>query len=236
MGLFDDQIDEDANKDYLAELVGEGKKFKSVEDLAKGKAESDRFIVTLTRELEEARTEIQKRTGLEELKTAILNREQTNGNPNGGQPTVEQEKPVVDANSIEELVLKKLDERDATKSRASNEALVTETLTNIWGDNAQNELRRVSNDVGMSISELKELGQRNPKALFKLIGVGNQPQTPNGGTVPRSSIHVETTNGSERNYSYYQKLKTSDPKTYFDKRTQIQMNKDALRLKDRFYS
>jgi len=234
LGLFDDHNEaDDATKDFLAELVGEDKKFKSVEDLARGKAESDRFITQLQNELAEARTEVQKRIALEELKTAILERETNGGQPNG-QP-IEDKPASVDANSIEELVSKKLADLETTKTKTANEAVVTETLNQLWGDNAATELKRVAADVGMSVKELGELGQRNPKALFKLIGVGNQP-VPNGGSVPRSSIHVDNSVNGERNKKYYDKLKATDPRSYWDKKTQVAMMKDAMRLKESFYN
>lgn len=232
--LFDDQTNDD-NVNHLAELVGDGKKFRTVEDLAKGKAESDRFIATLQAQLDEARTEVQKRIALEELKTAILERD--NNNPQHTPPgQSDTSKTQVDADSIEELVNKKLTEAEATKVKNANEATVANTLTNVWGDNARAELAKAGAAIGMSLKELQELGQRNPQALFKLIGVGNQPVA-NGGVVPRSSERTGNDNlNGERTKAYYDKLKTSDPKAYWDKRTQIQMNKDAMRLKERFFN
>lgn len=230
--LFADH-NEDDNVNHLELLVGEGKKFRTVEDLAKGKAESDRYIATLTAQLDEARTEVQKRIALEELKTAILERD-NNNNPNPpGQPV---EKQVVDADSIEELVRKHLEAAETNKTKTANEVIVAGTLTKTWGANARAELLKASKDVGLSIKELEDLGQRNPQALFKLLGIGNQ-STPNGGNVPRSSERIGELNPSgERTKTYYDKLKASDPKAYWDKRTQVQMNKDAMRLKERFYS
>lgn len=232
--LFDDQTNDD-NVNHLEALVGEGKKFRTVEDLAKGKAESDRYIAQLTSQLDEARTEVQKRIALEELKTAILERDNNNQQQTPpGQPDTS--KTVVDADSIEELVNKKLTEAEANKIRATNEQTVADTLTNVWGDNAKAELVKAGAAIGMSLKELQDLGQRNPQALFKLIGVGNQPVA-NGGVVPRSSERVGNDNlNGERTKAYYDKLKASDPKAYWDKKTQVQMNKDAMRLKERFFS
>jgi hypothetical protein len=230
--LFEDHTEND-NVDHLAELVGEGKKFRTVEDLAKGKAESDRYIAQLTAQLDEARTEVQKRIALEELKTAILERD-NNNNPNP--PTPVDTNKVVDADSIEKLIKEHLASSEAEKTKATNEALVSETLTNVWGDNARAELAKAAKELGYTVSKLGEMGRENPKALFKLLGIGNQPVA-NGGSVPRSSERIGNDNPSgERNKAYYDKLKASDPKAYWDKKTQIQLNKDAMRLKERFFS
>lgn len=224
----------DDNVDHLAELVGDGKKFKTVADLAKGKAESDRYIATLTAQLDEARGEVNKRIALEELKTAILERDNNGNPPPAGTPPAE--KNTVSADDLDELINKRLNEDKANTAKAANEAKVTEKLTSTWGANANAELAKAAQSVGMSLSELRDLGQRNPQALFKLIGVDGTSVQPNGGTTPRSSFAPNSDISGEKNKAYYDKLKVSDPKAYWDKRTQIQMNKDAMRLKERFYS
>src|SRR5882762_1576622 len=47
----------DSNKAYLEQLVGEGKKFKTAEDLARGKAESDSFIEIMKARMDELRAD-----------------------------------------------------------------------------------------------------------------------------------------------------------------------------------
>ena len=51
----------DTNPSPLAELVGDGKKFQTVEDLAKGKQESDAFIVKLQDENAQAIAALEQR-------------------------------------------------------------------------------------------------------------------------------------------------------------------------------
>lgn len=65
--LFDTVSDDeivtlDDSVDYVAELVGEGKKFREIKDLAKGKVESDRYIEVLTKKLDDAVKELNTRT------------------------------------------------------------------------------------------------------------------------------------------------------------------------------
>jgi hypothetical protein len=61
----------DENKNYLSELVGEGKKFKTVEDLAKSKIHADATIDVMTRRLDEL-TEDYKKTRQENVTKAKL--------------------------------------------------------------------------------------------------------------------------------------------------------------------
>jgi len=48
------------NENYVNQLVGEGKKFKDLEALAKGKLEADRHIGEITKTLDELRAELAK--------------------------------------------------------------------------------------------------------------------------------------------------------------------------------
>ena len=48
------------NDSFVTQLVGEGKKFKDYEALAKGKLEADRHIGEITKTLDELRAELAK--------------------------------------------------------------------------------------------------------------------------------------------------------------------------------
>ena len=76
--LFNDPVEDvanlpvvDPNKNYLEELVGEGKKFKDPVALARSKVESDRHIAKLESELKAIRTDMNSRLSLEDLVTKL---------------------------------------------------------------------------------------------------------------------------------------------------------------------
>jgi len=58
--VFSTQTGDQTSKTSLEELVGEGKKFKTVEDLAKGKLEADSFIAQLEGELKGVKGDLTK--------------------------------------------------------------------------------------------------------------------------------------------------------------------------------
>src|SRR2546426_10450626 len=78
----------DPNKDYLAELVGDGKKFKTSQDLARGKFEADQYIEVLKRRQDEMRADYLKiseesktRATLDDLVKRLENRSASNDEP-----------------------------------------------------------------------------------------------------------------------------------------------------------
>src|SRR5678815_2601198 len=113
----------DPNKDYLTELVGEGKKFKSPQELARGKYEADQYVRTLERQKDELRSDYLKlkdeqaaRAKLEDLIDQWSNKQQSssdNTQANEQQTT----KPVIDSKEIESLVSSKIQEHELTKKQ-----------------------------------------------------------------------------------------------------------------------
>src|SRR5574343_1896243 len=111
-------FDENTNVDVITanDLVGEDKKFKTVDDLARGKAEADRVIQARERELAELREELAKRTGLEEVLERL--KTQNNQTPPDNSGSTTEHKPAAVALSdedlerrIEELTAKKTEEQ-----------------------------------------------------------------------------------------------------------------------------
>ena len=68
---------------YLAELVGEGKKFKTVDDLAKGKWNSDSMIETLKAEIATLKAQANSGANVDTLLAEIR---KINGNKEGTDP------------------------------------------------------------------------------------------------------------------------------------------------------
>src|SRR5712672_125043 len=94
----------DPTKEYLQELVGDGKKFKSPEDLARGKYEADSYIKILERRLDEMRDDYKKVRG--EADTAkrlddLIN--QLSKSPSETPPAKEERQPSFDPKQLDSL-------------------------------------------------------------------------------------------------------------------------------------
>src|SRR5687767_13359404 len=104
-----DQGQEQEPSNYLEALVGEGKKFKDLEALARGKWESDRMITHKNREFDQLREdylkkdeELKTRARLEELVDRLSNPPQSNRE----EPNADDNKP--DLNKVFEDFKKNL--------------------------------------------------------------------------------------------------------------------------------
>lgn len=230
----------DPNKNYIEELVGDDKKFKTVDDLAKGKFEADQFIERLTKEMNDLRQELNTRLTLEEY----LNKIQ--GGPGGEQhkdddppnePKGGDGSPGLKPEDIQRLIDERVSKREQERVQESNLKLVKDTLVSQFGPQYSSKLEEIGNNLGMSKEDITDMARLRPKALLALVGAApgaSQQQTlftPPAGTntasQPRGSV--------ERTKSYYDKMKASDPKGYWNPKIQNQMHQDALRLGEKFF-
>ena len=245
MSIFQTAPDQNAvGQSTLNDLVGEGKKFKTPDDLAKAKLESDRFIEKLQNEQRELREELNKRLTTEEA----LRRAQEAGipvepraqpDPAPGQPRPVQQPDY--ASEVEKILAK----REKESSLRSNIETVTARMTELYGtvDKAAEVINNRSRELGMPVETLRSMASENPKAFLALLGVQDKPQgspqTSSWGNVKNPTAMKNTagsTTISPGTYKYYEEIRKSDPAAYFSPRVQLQMDKDAREKGEKFYS
>lgn len=158
------------------EFIGEGKKYKSVEDALKSVPHAQEHIKTLEQQLAELRAkdaenmaELQRRRTAEELLT-----EMNKGKQNDVvTPTGVEADPEVLSQLVERVLEKK-----QTESVAKNNAQsVVTKLKEVYGDKAREAYISLASSNGMSIEFLDKLAMTSPNALLKLAGVGNVKQS-----------------------------------------------------------
>lgn len=243
MTLFNDQtnLTIDDNKDYLSELVGEGKKFKDAADLAKGKAMADAFIEQLKTEQAELRKdylalreEAQARPAVQELLDQLkdLKMQQTSN-----------ELPLVnDATTpasmkpeeIESLVSKKLQEIELTRKQEENLRSVEAKLKERFGENYTTVLKNQSSTLGLSEDFVTDLAKNHPTVFMKTFGLDQAPITSNYQAPPRSTQNFAPSGAPKRDWAYYEKLRKEKPGDYWNPKTQLQMLDDKASLGDAF--
>lgn len=234
-----DQIDE--TKNYLIELVGEGKKFKTAEELAKGKVYADQTIDVMKKRLDEL-TEDYKRTREENITKAKLEElydkittaqlassENTRANQDNNQPPVA-------LKDIETLVSTKIAQAKVAEKENENLNTVKAKLIEQFGPNYQTTINSQIATLGLSSEDFHALAKKSPLALFKTLGMDVAKQE--GFQAPaRSSQRNDNfapTGAPKRTWAYYQDLKRKDPMLYYDRNTAVQMSKDAVELGEAF--
>lgn len=231
MALFD-QEDPKEPLNYLEELVGEGKKFKTVEDLAKGKYEADRTIEQRNREFDELRADAMQWRADSVAKARFdeyvetQKRNQSNNNEPAITPAANVEQPSFDPNKIDELLETKLSQMKAREREEANLDRVDSLLQERFGDSAKTVLRDKMKSLNLSQDDLKYLAKKSPEAVMNALGLNSQQesyQAPLKGSVRSDSFKPETT---LRDAVYWEKMRNTNSKEYFSQKNSV------LRLKD----
>ena len=181
--------------DALAELVGEGKKYATVEDLAKGAVNAQRHIGTLEQETATLREQSSSSKSIEDVLAAIKGTQE----PAAQQPaaTDQTQQPASSDVSIADQIAAAFTVRDnqvVANTETQNRSTVVKDLGALYGADAEMLYSKVGNDLGIN---LDELAGKSPAAVMKLIAdarpapqvnhsqalpMGQQPQQqPQGG-------------------------------------------------------
>lgn len=226
----DDNTQED--RDFVADLVGEGKKYKDLNALAKAKIFADEHIKRLEAEAEERAKELDKRLVVEEMMAEIkamakAPAQNTNPEPKATSTTDEQ----VSKDDIAKLVTSELMKLTEKQKQEQNLKQVADELTKVWGTDYSSALLRRSKELELTPEFMNQLASVNPKAFLRMV-VEPVTQLPN--YTPPKGIRSDTKLTGEKNYKYYQKIRKENPRLYAS--LQMEMFKQAEKLGDSFYN
>lgn len=224
---------------YVTQLVGEGKKFKDLEALAKGKLEADRHIEEITKTLNDLREEVKKEEYSKKLLEELQNKgtgtgtgTSATGNNAGNSATGN---TTQDASNIEALVEQLMTKKERERTLEQNIAVANEAVLSQYGDKAAEVVKEKAATLGMSVERLKEIAAESPTAFLQLIGAKANVKV-DSVTTP-SSIRSETLSqtNSDRTFEYYQKMRKENKSLYYSPKVQRMLMDDRLRLGEKFY-
>ncbi len=227
------------NESAYEVLVGDGKKFKDNEALARAKLESDSFIEQLKRELAGTRQELATRVNMEDFLRQMEEEKKARSEP--VTHTSDQVATTVTPISDEHIIAKVnavLNQTQQESEAQRNVQYVREELIRTYGTNYEAKVLTKAQELGVTKEWLQDIAQRTPKAFLELVGV-NAPQArpdPNVAVPPRSS-HVPSSHQSGvKNKAYYDKMKRDNPVLYWSADVQLEEYKAAMKLGEAFYN
>lgn len=175
----------------LAELVGDGKKYKSVDDALKSVPHAQKHIQTLEEENARIKAELETRRSTEELLADIRS-----GITVGEKP--QSTTPQITSDTVEQTVAKLLAQREAQSKAQNNVAKVITTFEQTFGDKvkAQEMYTKVASESGLSIQELNRLSATSPDAVLKLAGLTSKQPAPVGKV--HSTVNTDFANNGQQ--------------------------------------
>lgn len=146
----------------VAELVGQGKKYATVEEALKSVPHAQNHIKTLTEELQAAKAELEKRRTAEQLLDEIKS---------GIKPVEQPSTSPISPDSVAQMVQAVLTQKQQQEVSTKNLELVTGTFSAKFGEKAEEVYISLAKENGMSVEHLNMLSKEAPAAVLKLAGL-----------------------------------------------------------------
>lgn len=198
------------------DMVGEGKRYATVEELAKGKQEADAFIEQLKSETAGLREDLSKRPTMEDIQDIVKSyaseQESTNSNVSG--------------EDIQKLVQTELQASKVADKQADNVKQASDKMFELYGDKAKEVVQQKANELGVAVEYLEQMAAANPKIFYATMGVQDNPnnQGSDGGNHQPEGHNAEQfqkkTEQQTGTWSYYRQLRKENPKNYWSPKVQ----------------
>lgn len=226
--------------DPVSILVGEGRKYKSNEDLAKGYIEADDFIEKLKAENAKLRAEFAREKTRAETLDKLVTRsdERQEYRPDQRMPQGEAQ---LSAEQIALIVRQEITGRETERTRQENLVKAEALLRKTFGERANeiyktratsDELHKVYTELAsVSPDEFLKLFQNaSPQTVAPQVDVGGSHNTGAIGD-PNNSGRVMDPGTKE----YYEALRKKDRSKYYSQAVQLQMTRAAEADPDKFF-
>jgi len=149
------------------DVIGEGKKYKNVDDALRSVPHAQEHIKTLETEMAELKEELAKRKTTEELLDEVKS---------GFQPSPTTEASEINQDRIMELVNQGIQQRDKAAKAQANADQVAAKFTSQYGDKAQDAYNQLAKEAGLTTEQLNNLAATSPNVVLKLSGLEKTPQ------------------------------------------------------------
>lgn len=227
---------------FVAKLVeAKGENWKDPEVLAKGKLEADNYITELEQQLSQMREDMSKQDYAKALLDQLQNKAADPTTANTVMPNNNNTGGTMEGNTslspseddLKSLVEQTLTQRERDNTVKQNLALVDQELEKSYGTEARATIEKKSKELGISIERMQEIASESPTAFFSLIGEPKKSFSP----MVQGSVRTEGVNmqaSTERDWSYYQKLRRENKNLYYTPKIQQQLMDDKIRLGEKF--
>lgn len=226
-------VNEDADNtemtsDELENLVGEGKKYATVEDALKSLPHKEQHISRIEQENADLRKKL-----AEELAKV----KDTLDELRGQRDEPKDKKSELDPDALAKLIDSRLTAKTEEQKRKENEAKVINTLVERYGSvkAAEEAYVKKATELGLGVETFNELSGRSPKAVLSYFGGSSEPSGA-GLTKPTVNTEAHIEGSDQRTYSYWEKWrKQNGNANYYSEKIQKMIDRDMKRLGSKFF-
>jgi hypothetical protein len=222
---------------YVDQLVGEGKKYSSIDELAKSKLHGDEFIEQLKGELAEVRSQLATQDRLQEVLDRLDSRNNSNDDgyraPDEGTPNNHSGQPAISKKDIETLIEQTVTQKEIDRTARQNREEAVRKLKELLGDDYTRRLEERREELGLDKSTLNDLAARSPQAFIELVApkgtTAERPFTPPPSGQRSEALDLNKNNAAPGTPEYYRNLKKANPALYRSPEVQMKLHKDVIK-------
>lgn len=172
----------------VADLVGEGKKYKTVDEALRSVPHAQTHIQKLETELAEKNEALMKAKSVEDLLEEIKNSGLT---PPVPAPQGQTTQNIDITKTVNEVVSQRLAAESAARIAQHNTNYVISAFQAKFGEKSEEEYIKLANESGLPIQALNKLAAQSPNAVLKLAGLSET--TKNVSTPPKTggTVNIE---------------------------------------------
>lgn len=218
---------------YLDQLVGEGKKYRDVEELAKGTFHANNFIEVLKKEKEQMQEQLQQSQTIADLLNFAP--QQTTNQSESTLIAAPVETPKEDVKVQERNVEEIVQELLERKNQEQNQRIAYQKVLDYFGKDEQKAgeyIRQKSADLGLPVSWFDDVARKNPNALVSILGI-DKPSSPTpqlNPTINPAAVGTFQAGEQVKDHAYYQKLRRENPRLYNSPQIQQEKERSILSL------
>lgn len=213
-------------------LVGEGRKYKTIEELAKAYLNADSFIEQLKAENQELRTKTVEAKTIDEVLERL-----TANQSSAASATASDQAPSTNglsATDVAKIVQQTVTGLETAKIKEGNIKKADAKMREAFGDKAAEVYKSVAKtpELHTAYMQLAEADPEQFVALFTKQSTTSQgSQVDSGSNVNTTMTYTSGNNVRENTQGtkeYYAKIRKEDPKRYYSQSIQLEMNKSAV--------
>jgi hypothetical protein len=223
----------------LESYVGDGKKYKSPEELAKGYQNADQYINQMQTENEQLRGELDKRLNAEDMVDRIKREHEE---LQASMKAQENTTPQLDEKALSDLISQTLDQKNTQKVAQDNIQAVDSKMKELFGtDKASEIVQTKSKELNLSMEDLANVAAKSPDAFYSVLGIGRDktitPSITASTTNTEAVAKVNSIGAVEADtWNSFESLRRSDPKKYYTPTVQNKLFKARQDKGQAFYS
>lgn len=223
----------------LDALVGEGRKYKTVDDLVRAVHEKDRFIEQLKEEQKGARetlAEYEERMRQSKTIDDVLDRIGDTQKGGGNQSLTSED--------IKKIATEAYAEYQSNEEKRKNHTESQQRVLEYFGGDREKSMAFIAEkakELNLSRERIEGIASQSPEAFAKLMGLGERKRSPSptvdgrGGEETSAALNMGKPKEGTKAYWDMKRKELGDRK-FFDPKVQQQIFKDRKRLGDDFYN